>query len=198
MSNEYRFRRKRVRHAADEPAVRKPDFQEEQGEAEADAVSDEMVRAAGPDSERQMDAIGSADAPTRARVIQRLQAEHGNQYVQRLMVQRQAAAGSAASLFDTGNMRGAAADVLDKQQAPVRQWLDANTASLNALSVAELILLIRRNATAKCVFINSSLVGDQLASNRRKQCSRTGLAGPRQSVRRRRVAMLFVRHSPRP
>ena len=147
MSNDYRFRRKRMRHDAEEPAARRHDFQAEQDEAEADAVSDEIVRAAGPDSERQMAAVDSADGPTRARVIQRLQAEHGNQYVQRLMVQRQTR-GGAASVFDMAQMRDAAANVLDKEQAPVRQWLETNTASLNALSVAEIILLIRRNVPA--------------------------------------------------
>ena len=145
MTNEYRIRRRRKRIEHDERLYRRPDFQEAEGEQEADAVGDEFLR----DPAHQSAALSVADGETRERMVNRLQAEHGNRYLQRLVLQRngqqQGGASAAPNLLDPNMMRRAALRVIEQQQAPVRQWIEQNTARLQGLTLAEIVLLVRHH-----------------------------------------------------
>ena len=148
MSDERRVRRRRARHEREEPAAHKREaFHEVEGEADADAVSEAVVQAAGHDPARQAAALSAVDDATRERVAQRLQAEHGNHYVQRLVVQRQpqGAPLRGPDLLDPAMLRQAAQQVIDQEQSPVRSWLEQNTGRLRALTMPEIVLLVRQS-----------------------------------------------------
>jgi hypothetical protein len=67
---------------------RKPaQFDEAPGEDEADAVRDAFLKGAGQSAASVASALSSADGATQARAINRLQAERGNAYVQRVMAE---------------------------------------------------------------------------------------------------------------
>ncbi len=61
------------------------EFQEVSGEDEADAVRDAFLRHAGQSTSDVASRLGSADTSTRERVLNRLQQERGNAYVQRVV-----------------------------------------------------------------------------------------------------------------
>jgi hypothetical protein len=154
MSEERKVRRRRrIRHEQEEPLQRKRDeFRETRGEAEADTVSDAFVQAVGHERARQAAALSAVDVATRERVVHRLQAEHGNQYLQRLVVQRQGRPAQGAplsgrDLLDPAWLRQATQHVIDREQAPVRSWLEQNASRLRALTVPEIILLVRQSVT---------------------------------------------------
>lgn len=82
---------KRARVNLDEKSTRRrkrADFQAVPGEAEADVVRDAFLRSTGPNPANVASALSQADDATRARVVSRLQHEQGNQFVQRLVIQR--------------------------------------------------------------------------------------------------------------
>ncbi|MFN8499784.1 MAG: hypothetical protein U0641_18170 [Anaerolineae bacterium] len=56
---------------------------------EADAVADAFLKVDGPARAGQVPALRYASSPTRASVVNRLQHEHGNAYVQRMLITRQ-------------------------------------------------------------------------------------------------------------
>jgi hypothetical protein len=63
-------------------------FQEAPGEAEAEAARDAFLKGTGPKPEDVAAGLDEADAVSRARLIQRLQRERGNAYVQRVVEAR--------------------------------------------------------------------------------------------------------------
>lgn len=78
---------------------RKPaDFQEAPGETEADAVRDAFLKGAGPDPAAQAAALSDADGAVRARAVSRLQQEHGNAYVQRVVAEARGTPGRLVGL----------------------------------------------------------------------------------------------------
>lgn len=101
------------------------------------------ARSRAPDPESQ----ASSDAP-QAEALRQIQHTHGNAFVQRMLagapaVQREAGARPFNPL-DPEALRGAAAAVVERNEAPVRAWLDANTDRLMLLGLPDLVARVRR------------------------------------------------------
>ena len=73
-----------------EPSIEPALFKDQPGEPEADSIGDAVLKAAGPRFDQRADALSHSDATTRVEVINRLQQQHGNAYVQRLVKKRAA------------------------------------------------------------------------------------------------------------
>lgn len=100
MSTElYRVRRRRKRHGDQDPAVhRRPDTHDAPGETDADPVSEAFIRGSNPAPSSVVSALYRADDGTRERMLNRMQNDVGNQYVQRVAAQAMGPAGAKGEL----------------------------------------------------------------------------------------------------
>ena len=75
-----------------------PKFDEAPGEAEADAVRDAFLKNIGKQPQSAAQALSSADGSTRESAVSRLQEQHGNTYVKRVVADAHGKSGSMVGL----------------------------------------------------------------------------------------------------
>lgn len=90
----------RAQVTGDQEAARykRAEFQEEPGEAEADASRDAFLHGVGAEPAGLAAALAGADAATQARLVSRLQQERGNAFVQRVAAEARGAPGRLVGL----------------------------------------------------------------------------------------------------
>jgi hypothetical protein len=80
------------------PAQKPAQFDEAPGEAEADAVRDAFLKNIGKQPQSAAQALSAADGSTRESAVSRLQEQHGNTYVKRVVAETHGKSGSMVGL----------------------------------------------------------------------------------------------------
>ena len=80
------------------PAQKPAQFDEAPGEAEADAVRDAFLKNIGKQPQSAAQALSAADGSTRESAVSRLQEQHGNTYVKRVVADTRGKSGSMVGL----------------------------------------------------------------------------------------------------
>ncbi|MHB9032849.1 MAG: eCIS core domain-containing protein [Anaerolineae bacterium] len=125
------------------------EFQEVPGESEANAVRDTFLQRAGTDQASVASALTDADDNTRALAVNRLQAEHGNNYVQRVVAETHGTPGRLVGLSqpqmvdEVTQRKGSGNPLPDVARQPLQQHLGADLSSVRVHSDGEAAALNR-------------------------------------------------------